>query len=136
MPRLKGAPATAAQVPNEVEAPGGLGEVEKPVKMTLGGVEHTMPDWHMEEISYTKRTPAEVEKLRDQFERARKAFMNDLAENDTAELRDAGMSDEDITLMAKGQVPGDYEVHHKLPLDDGGTNALSNLMLIKADPDH
>jgi hypothetical protein len=29
-----------------------------------------------------------------------------------------------------------YQVHHKLPLDDGGTNATSNLMLIKTDPDH
>jgi hypothetical protein len=136
MPRLKDAPAAVAQVPKEVEQPGRLGETDKPVKMTLSGVEHTMPDWHMEVISYTKRADAEVDKLRDQFDRVRKAFMKDLAENDTAELRDAGVSDEDIASMANGRVPKDYEVHHKLPLDDGGTNALSNLMLIKTDPDH
>ncbi|MBB1150800.1 HNH endonuclease [Myroides sp. NP-2] len=28
------------------------------------------------------------------------------------------------------------EVHHKLPLDDGGTNDFSNLVLIKNDPYH
>jgi hypothetical protein len=27
-------------------------------------------------------------------------------------------------------------MHHLLPLDDGGTNATSNLVLIKNDPDH
>ncbi|MGG1688404.1 HNH endonuclease signature motif containing protein [Pseudalkalibacillus sp. NRS-1564] len=29
-----------------------------------------------------------------------------------------------------------YQVHHKLPLDDGGNNDLSNLILIKNDPNH
>jgi hypothetical protein len=136
-PRLKGAPAAAARVPKEVEAPAGLGEAEKPVKMTLGGVEHTMPDWHMEEISYTKRTDAEREALRAQFNKSvRKAFVEDLAENGTSALRDAGMSDEDIALMSEGKVPSNYRVHHKLSLDDGGTNAPNNLMLMRENPDH
>jgi hypothetical protein len=62
--------------------------------------------------------------------------VKDLAENHTAALRDAGISDEDIASMANGNMPQDYQVHHKLPLDDGGTNATSNLLLIKQDPDH
>ncbi len=33
-------------------------------------------------------------------------------------------------------MPKDYQVHHKLPLDDGGTNDFSNLVLIKNDPYH
>jgi hypothetical protein len=135
-PRLKGAPAAAAQVPKEIEGLGGIGEVEKPVQITLRGVEHTMPDWHMEEISYTKRTDAEREALRAQFEPVRTAFVKDLAENHATALRDAGMSDEDIARMAKGDMPEGYQVHHRLPLDDGGTNATSNLVLIKQDPDH
>jgi hypothetical protein len=124
MPRVKGAPAAAAQVPKE------------PVQATLRGVEHTIPDWHMEEISYTKRTRAEARALRAQFEPVREAFVKDLAENHAGALRDAGVSDEDIALMAKGKVPDDYEVHHKLSLDDGGTNATTNLVLIKKNPDH
>ena len=38
--------------------------------------------------------------------------------------------------MAKGGVPKLYRVHHKLPLDDGGDNSVSNLMLIEDDPWH
>ena len=134
-PPREGAPVAAAQAP-KVEGLGGGGEAEKPVQITLRGVEHTMPDWHMEEISYTKRTGAAVKVLRAQFEPVREALVKDLAENHAAALRDAGMSDEDIATMAVGQVPPDYEVHHTLSLDDGGTNAISNLVLIKKDPDH
>ena len=135
-PRLKGAPAAAAQVPKEIEGLGGIRAAEKPVQITLGGVEHTMPDWHMEEISYTKRTDAEREALRVRFAPVREAFMKDLAENHAAELRAAGISDADVALMADGKVPSDYRVHHKLSLDDGGTNAPSNLVLMRQKPDH
>lgn len=33
-------------------------------------------------------------------------------------------------------VPIGWQVHHKLPLDDGGTNSYDNLVLIKNDPYH
>jgi hypothetical protein len=136
-PRLKGAPAAASQVPKDLETPGSVGGAEKPIQITLGGVEHTMPDWHMEEISYTKRPNAEREALRAKFDDSvREAFVKDLAENHAAELRDAGISDADIVMMTQGNVPEGYQVHHKLPLDDGGTNATTNLVLMKYDPDH
>lgn len=38
--------------------------------------------------------------------------------------------------MEAGKVPTGYQVHHKLPLDDGGTNDFKNLVLIKNDPFH
>jgi hypothetical protein len=137
MPRLKGAPVAPARGPKEVGARSGIGEAEKPIQITLGGVEHTMPEWQMEEISYTKRPDAAREALRVKFDSSvRKAFVKDLAENHATELRDGGISDEGIALMAKGKVPDDYVVHHKLPLDDGGSNATSNLVLMKRDPDH
>jgi hypothetical protein len=136
MPRPKGASAGAARGPKELEAPRSIGETEKPIQITLGRVEYTMPDWHMEEISYTKRPDAEREALRVKFESVREAFVKDLAENHASELRDAGISDEGIALMEKGKVPDNYVVHHKLPLDDGGTNATSNLVLMKEKPDH
>jgi hypothetical protein len=137
MPRLKDAHAAAAQVPKGVEEPANVGEVGRSVKITLGGVEHIMPDWHMEEISYTKRTDADRVALRTQFDNSvRKAFVKDLAENHAAELRAAGLSDADIALMAKGELQSRYRVHHKLPLDDGGTNKISNLMVINENPDH
>jgi hypothetical protein len=113
-----------------------VGAAEKPVQITLRGVDHTIPDWHMVEISYTKRTDAAREALRAEFPPVRRAFVKDLAENHAATLRDAGMSDVAVAMMAKGRVPSGYQVHHLLPLDDGGTNATSNLVLIKNDPDH
>jgi len=114
----------------------GAETAEQPVKINLHGVEHTIPDWHMQEISYTKRTDAAREALRDAFPPVRRAFVKDLAQNHAAELREAGMSEGDIAMMAKGRVPEGYQVHHMLPLDDGGTNATDNLVLIKNDPDH
>lgn len=33
-------------------------------------------------------------------------------------------------------VPNGYQVHHKIPLDGGGTNSFDNLILIKNEPYH
>jgi hypothetical protein len=116
---------------------GTAGAAAKPVQLTLRGVDHTIPDWHMQEINYTKRTNAAREALRADFNKTvRKDFVKDLAENHAGELRRAGISEDDIAIMANGRVPDGYQVHHLLPLDDGGTNATSNLALIKNDPDH
>ncbi|WP_354292737.1 HNH endonuclease signature motif containing protein [Paramixta manurensis] len=38
--------------------------------------------------------------------------------------------------MRDGNNPIDWEVHHKFPLDDSGTNAFGNLVLIKKSPEH
>jgi hypothetical protein len=38
--------------------------------------------------------------------------------------------------MLEGEVPDRYEVHHILPLDDGGTNTFDNLILIRKSSEH
>ena len=38
--------------------------------------------------------------------------------------------------MKAGKVPAGYQVHHKIPIDAGGSNSASNLVLIKNDPYH
>lgn len=38
--------------------------------------------------------------------------------------------------MSNGKSPDGWDVHHKLPLDDGGTNALDNLVFIEKEPYH
>lgn len=53
------------------------------------------------------------------------------------ELKKAGISDTDIEDMSEfGLVPDGWQVHHKIPLNQGGTNDVENLVLIKNDPYH
>ena len=106
------------------------------VTLALGGVAYAIPGWHMQEISYTKRAPEAREALRTEFQTVRTGFLKSLAANDAEQLRQAGLTDVDLQRMANGKVPTGYQVHHILPLDDGGTNDPSNLILIKRQPDH
>ena len=39
-------------------------------------------------------------------------------------------------MASGGKVPAGYQVHHRLPLDDGGTNDADNLILIRNDVEH
>ncbi|MBM7645661.1 hypothetical protein JOD45_001879 [Scopulibacillus daqui] len=92
-----------------------------------------------EEIVYTKRHPEEVVQLRKKFNSSikknfLKEFANDPKRIDT--LKKAGLDENDIARMKKGLNPEGWQVHHNLPLDDGGTNEFSNLVLIKNDPYH
>lgn len=46
-------------------------------------------------------------------------------------------SRDELAKMAQGVRPGEnWEIHHKLPLDDSGTNDMSNLVLIRRDHEH
>ena len=104
----------------------------------LRGNQQPLPGFYLTDLAYTKRPQADVAKLRNQFASVRKQFVKDLAADPAkaAHLKKIGMSDADLALMAKGGVPKLYRVHHKLPLDDGGGNSVSNLMLIEDDPWH
>jgi hypothetical protein len=90
-------------------------------------------------IQYTKRAPAEREALRKEFyPGVRKQFLKDLANDPekAAALRRAGITEQEIADMKNGIAPALYDLHHKLPLDDNGTNAAENLILMKNDPYH
>ena len=39
-------------------------------------------------------------------------------------------------MLTKGISPKGYQVHHKIPLDDGGTNEQNNFILIRNDIEH
>lgn len=68
----------------------------------------------------------------------RKNFLRSLTNDDAMieQLRKAGLGDVDIQKLKDGLVPTGYQVHHKIPLDGGGTNSFNNLVLIKNDPYH
>ena len=56
----------------------------------------------------------------------------------TALLADKGLDKLCLlyTSIQNGRVPDGWQVHHKLPLDDSGTNSFDNLVLIQNEPYH
>jgi hypothetical protein len=110
---------------------------------TLRGETLSFPNVPMMRIRYTKRPAAEREKLRSIFDRentgVRARFLKSLVDNrDKIEhLRGLGVPDWLIENMKRGKIgTRRWQVHHKYPLDDGGTNDFDNLIFIKNDPLH
>jgi hypothetical protein len=102
----------------------------------LRGKDVTLTDVKVQEISYVKRKSTELKSLRGEFNKtARRAFLEDLG-NNAEYLRNAGFSETDIQKIQNGRVPNGWQVHHKLPLDDSGTNSFDNLVLIQNEPYH
>lgn len=72
-----------------------------------------------------------------EFNKVRPAFLKQLANRHANELRAAGIAQAAIDRMASnGRPPDGYQVHHRIPLDDGGDNSFSNLILIRDDVEH
>ncbi|HLM58672.1 MAG TPA: hypothetical protein VK422_21390 [Pyrinomonadaceae bacterium] len=106
---------------------------------TLRGARVELPGVTVRSISYTKRSADELATLRNAFNSTERAgFVRSLANDPAkvAQLRRAGLNDDQIRMLADGKIPQGWQVHHKLPLDDGGTNDYSNLVLIKNEPYH
>lgn len=90
-------------------------------------------------IIYTKRSSSEAKVLRKEFNSAtKKNYLLKLANDDeyVKQLKSSGLKDIDIQRMRRGFNPDGYDVHHKLPLDDSGTNQFDNLILVKKEPYH
>ncbi|PEA83763.1 T7SS effector LXG polymorphic toxin [Bacillus pseudomycoides] len=105
----------------------------------LYGKDVSLKDVRVDEITYTKRPREEFEQLRKAFDSGvRKEFLKSLVNDPVklTELKKAGITDGNIELMKQGRPPVGWQVHHNLPLDDGGTNAFENLTLIENHPYH
>ena len=68
----------------------------------------------------------------------RAQFLNQVRKDVSAtDLQALGWSDEAIrSFKAGGPPPQGFAVHHRVPLQAGGTNDSGNLVLIRNDPDH
>ena len=88
------------------------------------------------EVSYTAADKKHVKEMRHEFTGMRRAFLKELAATQTDALKQIGFSDNMIALLAKGEAPNGFNVHHKMPLAGGGKNEFSNFILIKNDPYH
>jgi hypothetical protein len=106
---------------------------------TLRGVKQTLHGVKSKPITYKKIDPNVAKRMRSEFDStARRDFLKKIvSENETA-LKKAGLSDQDIECLKKGKLPegGVYQVHHKIPIDAGGTNDPSNLILLRNEPYH
>lgn len=110
-----------------------------PYEATVRGQRVTLDNIELRSVDYLKRDRASYASLRTEFDRGVRAdFARNLATDpaNVTALRQAGLNDAQIARLAEGKIPQGYQVHHKLPLDDGGTNDFSNLVLIRNDPMH
>jgi hypothetical protein len=96
-----------------------------------------------EKLDYVKKDRAQYDKERKKdWDKARKVFLIKIATDpETKEqLLEAGVPTSEIQKMAEGYVPvidgKGYQVHHRIPLDDGGNNNFSNLILIRDSYEH
>lgn len=108
------------------------------VKGPLKGNDVPLPGFYNISLNYAKRTKAATDALRAKFVPIRAQFVKDLAADPSklVRLKQAGLTDDDLKILADGKLPDGWQVHHKTPLDDGGDNKVSNLMLIQNDPYH
>ncbi|WNJ94326.1 S-type pyocin domain-containing protein [Vibrio ruber] len=118
-----------------------VGEAKKKTAFTgrYKGEEITLKDVELKNINYIKRDRGEYETLRSQFNSSvRKDFLKSLTNDPVSlkKLKEHGVKDSEIAKLSQGKVPRGYQVHHKIPLDDGGTNDFDNLVLIRNSPEH
>ncbi|WP_414057544.1 HNH endonuclease signature motif containing protein [Pantoea dispersa] len=91
-------------------------------------------DMNVTQLSYLRRDRAEYNTLRGQFNSTvRPGFLRSLSNHPDAL---STFNSDDMLRLANGNVPPGWQVHHKIPLDDGGTNDFDNLILIQNSPYH
>jgi hypothetical protein len=140
LPSAAGAIDNAGQTGASTEPVGALaGFAGKPFSTSLYGKTVFVPDVVTRLFEYYKRPREVFSDLRDTFTstvcaRFLKKISND-PEN-ILQLQRAGLTEVEIEGMRRGEIPNRYQVHHKLSLDDMGTNDLDNLILVKLDPFH
>ena len=98
----------------------------------------------IEKVNYerkTNRIQYQHERKRE-FQRESRKWLKEIAVTHAKDLKAAGIPQKEIDKMATtGERPMDangklYQVHHRLPLDDGGTNDPSNFILIRDNVEH
>ncbi len=84
-------------------------------------------------MDYIRRDRAELITMRGQFRGVRSKFLKSISDNPEVKKR---FDSATLADLANGKAPKGWDVHHKLPLDDSGTNDVGNLVLIKRDFEH
>ncbi len=95
-----------------------------------------LPNMELIEVSYVRLDPSWLSELRKAFKRTRRDFLKYVGYHHSNELVSAGLTDDDIRQVKKGNAPENFNVHIKIPFDYGGTNSFSNLVLVQTHPYH
>lgn len=105
--------------------------------MNEKAVSEALPGVAIKDFAYTRRPRPQHKSLRKAFKSVRRAFIQDVAQNQGDVLRKAGLTDAEIaSARDQGRLPDRFNVHHIKPLDDGGTNDFSNLVIMHKTGDH
>lgn len=99
--------------------------------------------FEIRKVSYERKADRAVyeRERKSEFNRLSRTWLKEIAVTNAKELVAAGIPLSSIEKMAKtGQRPEvdgkSYQVHHRVPLDDGGTNDTKNFILIRDDVEH
>lgn len=71
-----------------------------------------------------------------QYKRVKDDFLKYIAYHLTNDLRNAGLSEDDIFYLKKGVLPENFNVHLKIPFDYTGSVNFSNMVLMQNLPYH
>jgi len=126
------------------------GILQKQVSATADGKPVTVTVYHhsgarnlngfsYQAVPYTKKLDRTLYKReRYDFDRKERAlWLRDIGVTHANALRSVGITQHEIDRMVEsGKPPDGYQVHHRLPLDDGGGNSPDNFILIKDDVEH
>ncbi len=95
-----------------------------------------LPGMELNELNLIPYDHIYINEMRRGFKRARRDFIKFVCYNNQQDLFAAGMEDTDVSLLRKGIVPENFNIHRKVPYEYGGNNDFSNLCLIQTHPYH
>ena len=94
------------------------------------------PGMDLMAVPFVPRKVDDVEAERKILHRTIRDFVRYLSYHLANDLRSAGVTEEGLFYMKRGQIPENYTVHLKYPLNYGGTVDFNNMVFLQARPFH
>ena len=94
------------------------------------------PGMDLMAVPYVAHQTDDIEAERKVFHRTVRDFVRYLSYHFANDLRSAGVTEEGLFYMKRGQIPENFTVHLKYPLNYGGAIDFNNMVFIQAHPFH
>jgi len=98
--------------------------------------EMNFPGMDLMAVGYFNMSSDDLVEQRLFFKKTVRDFLKLLAYNYANDLRDAGVTEEGMFHIKKGNLPENYTVHLKYPLEYGGRIDFNNMVFIQTHPYH